>query len=201
MKKSAIFWSGWFLLFLVGGIAFLNQQRPHRLAKLFPAPSFEITGVTVRDVKPFRSQDLAGHPWVASFIYTRCAGPCPLLTARMAELQKRLPAVVHLVSFSVDPDGDTPQKLQEYATQFKADPERWTFARSDVRTLYKLLYEGFRLPIAQDPSAGEGYRITHSTRLVLVDAQGMIRGYYDGASPETVRSLQRAVQSLLREAA
>src|SRR5262249_55172554 len=67
--------------------------------------------------------DLLGKPWVACFIFTRCAGPCPRVSEQMQILQNRLKGIdVRLVSFSVDPDRDTPEDLRKYAKVYKADP-------------------------------------------------------------------------------
>jgi protein SCO1 len=140
--------------------------------------------------------DLKGRPWVAGFLFTRCAGPCPLIASRMSALQAELPSEVRLVTFTVDPEYDTPSVLRGYAARFRADPSRWWFLRADVATLYKLLYEGFHLPLAVDPSAPAPSRATHSARLVLVDGRGRPRGLYDSSDEDLANKLKRALGGL-----
>lgn len=182
------------LLLLAAGCA--AQAGPERLTAL---PGFEATGVSSNGKAfTFDQRSLAGAPYVASFVFTRCAGPCPAISGRMAGLQEALPAEVRLVSFSVDPDRDTPPVLAEYAERFGADPDRWWFARMEKAPLYELVYAGFKLTILVDPKAPSGYRSTHSTKLVLVDAAGTIRGYYDSNSEREMSRLKRDALALLK---
>lgn len=142
---------------------------------------------------------LRGKVWVADFIFTHCAGPCPLLSSRMSRLQEAVRELdgVRLVSFSVDPDRDTPAVLAEYARRYQADIERWLFLTGPKEPLYRLVGEGFRLAVEEGgPQAG---LITHSTRFVLVDQQGRIRGYYDGAEPGTADALLPDIRALLAD--
>jgi protein SCO1/2 len=154
-----------------------------------------------RSGRPLSRDDLAGQPWVADFIFTRCSGMCPALSTRMAELRRQLRergVQARLVSFSVDPTHDTPEVLRTYAGRFAGDDENWLFVTGERDALYDLISQGFRLSVAERtlPQGGdEGELITHSDRFVLVDAEGRIRGYYHGteadAVPELVRDLQK----------
>src|SRR6185369_9277822 len=84
--------------------------------------------------------DLLGKPWLACFIFTQCAGPCPRVSEQMAVLQKRLKELdVRLVSFTVDPDRDTPEVLRAYADKYGADPEKWWFLTGDKAEIYRLV--------------------------------------------------------------
>jgi len=121
-------------------------------------------------------EDLKGQVWVADFIFTRCAGICPAMSSKMLNLQQRLPREIRLVSFSVDPANDTPEVLTEYAKRYNADPERWLFLTGDPEAMQKLSVGGFKLGL--DPTGTDAEPITHSSRFVLVDRQGHIRGYY-----------------------
>lgn len=153
-----------------------------------PVPPFSLVERSGRSIS---RDDLAGRPWVADFIFTRCTGMCPALSTRMAELHRRLREQglqARLVSFSVDPSHDTPEVLREYATRFGAD-EGWLFVTGDRDVLYQLIGQGFRLSVADRPTeqaADSGELITHSDRFVLVDAAGRIRGYYHGADLDAV---------------
>ena len=144
-------------------------------------------------------QSLQGKVWVADFIFTHCAGPCPLLSSRMSRLQEAVRDLdgVRLVSFTVDPERDTPEVLAEYARRYQADAERWLFLTGPKEPLYRLVGEGFRLAV--DDGGPQAGLITHSTRFVLVDQQGRVRGYYDGAEPGTADALLPDIRALLAD--
>lgn len=189
---------------LMGAAAFLGITSARRApgqglsAGLREVPDFRLTAATSDSQRPLSRADLAGRPWIADFIFASCAGPCPLLSANMARLQARLPSAVRLVSFTVDPDRDTPKALKAYARRFRADPSRWYFLTGDKRPLYKLLSEGFKLATVEDPGAPSGLRVSHSTKFVLVDARGVLRGYYDGDDPDALARLEQDAASLSR---
>ena len=143
-------------------------------------PDFALTAVTVDGTSPLDLRALRGRSWIADFVYTRCAGPCPMLSANMAGLQKRLPKSVGLLSFTVDPDHDSPEVLTVYARKFAADPQRWFFVTGDKPALVKLFRDGFQISVAESVDAPEGQNVAHTTKFVLIDGDGRIRGYYDG---------------------
>jgi protein SCO1/2 len=163
-----------------------------------PAPAFTLTN---RDGRTVRRQDLAGKPWIADFIFTRCPASCPLMTARMARLNRELPrdSDVRLVSISVDPEHDTPQVLERYAESYKA-PARWLFLTGGKEEIYRLSRQGFKLGIEIPPPSAPGgpavEPILHSTRFVLVDGQGRIRGYYDGFDEDSMKKLARDLEAV-----
>jgi protein SCO1/2 len=148
--------------------------------------------------------DLKRQVWVADFVFTHCAGPCPLLSRRMQSLQEPLADYpgVRLVSFSVDPERDTPDVLAEYAKRYSAG-ERWLFLTGEKEPLYRLIMDGFKLGVDDGSALTAGVpgpgTITHSTRFVLVDREGRIRAYYDGSSEDIAEQLLPDVQALLRE--
>jgi protein SCO1/2 len=159
-------------------------------------PDFALTGVTTVGTAPLNLSGLAGRVWIADFIYTTCAGPCPLLSANMAGLQKKLPPAIGLLSFTVDPDNDTPQVLADYARRFGADPKRWLFVTGPQAAQVRLLREGFLLPAVASPGAPAGQNVSHSTKMVLIDAQGRIRGYYDGDDAASLDKIAVDARSL-----
>lgn len=163
-------------------------------------PPFELTRQDGRDLS---RSDLRGKVWIADFIFTTCAGPCPLMTQRMENLQTRFRNApdLRLVSFSVDPEYDTPEVLNEYATHFNARPERWAFLTGDRDAIYDLSIKGFKLAVADEADAGDyDHMIIHSTYFVLVDREARIRGYYDGTDSERLARLVDDTNILLREA-
>lgn len=146
------------------------------------------------DRRPVTRDDLAGGWWAADFIFTRCSGICPLLTSRMAEIAGAIPDL-RLVSFSVDPDHDTPEVLSEYAERARPDPvdrDHWRFVTGPRARLYDLIGSGFHLSVAEAAEGvtpPEGELITHSDRIVLIDPEGRIRGYYHGTENDAVERL------------
>jgi heme o synthase len=177
-----------------------------------PAPAFTMTE---RSGKPVTRDDLKGKVWVASFVFTRCSGPCPQVSATMARLQKELKLSenpnLRLVTFTVDPDRDTPNELKEYANRYQADPEKWLFLTGlPEAELHKLLKDGFKVTAQRSTSQEAGDEFDHSSRLAVVDKHGTIRGYFDGipskSSPdadtefeENLKRLREKVGQLLSE--
>jgi cytochrome oxidase Cu insertion factor (SCO1/SenC/PrrC family) len=160
-------------------------------------PEFALTEASGRSVT---LEDLRGKVWIASFIFTHCAGQCPIMTHHLALAQRELPARedLKLVSISVDPDRDTPAVLTRYAADHKADRSRWWFLTGDKAVIRRLAIETFKLPVADNPGSEEE-PILHSSKFVLMDRAGAIRGYYDGLEVETVRQLVRDARRLLAE--
>ena len=178
---------------VAGGLAVWLALPAPSLPVLGAVPSFTLVERSGRAVS---AADLAGHVWVADFVFTHCPTFCPLLTERMAGLQKALvPAAdpVRLVSFSVDPAHDTPEVLEDYARRAGAG-EGWLFVTGPRGALAALLRDGFKVAWADDgPPASP---ITHSDRFVLVDRALRIRGYYHGTEPDDVARLARDALAL-----
>lgn len=170
------------LLALAGGAYVVSVHRaPQEDEDLGQVGDFSLTE---RSGRTITRADLEGKVWVAAFFFTCCAGPCPQITGTMAELSQAFAAEpeVRLVSFTVDPERDTPAVLQKYSERYSADPNRWLFLTGGQATLYKLIESSFYLAVQQNEGAARtpGNEFTHSTRLVLVDRRGRIRGYFDG---------------------
>jgi len=183
------------LLVVAGAAALQRLRKPEPPPLLGHVPEFALTN---RDGRTIRRADLDGRPWIADFVFTRCPASCPMMSARMARLNRELAAdlPVRLVSISVDPTHDTPAVLQRYAESFQAT-DRWLFltgTREDVR---RLCIEGFKLGLDMAPAPGMGSEpILHSTRFVLVDGQGGIRGYYEAFDEESTARLERDLLAL-----
>jgi protein SCO1/2 len=154
-------------------------------------PDFELVD---QDGKPVTLGDLKGHVWVANFFFTSCAVQCPMMNTKMRQIHRALPdgAPARLVSITVDPDNDSPEVLADYAQAFRARDERWMFLTGDKQAIIHLARDGFKLPATDDPNV-------HSLRLVLVDRDGRIRGYFDSTDDESVASLQQKMTALLNE--
>jgi len=173
----------------------VNALRQRTVSSYGTVPSFQFVN---QNGQPFGSAQLAGKIWIADFIYTTCPGPCPMISSRMNELQKPLGKTdVHLVSFSVDPEKDTPDVLHRYAEKLQVEPGRWDFLTGPKSAIYKLSHDGFKLAIS-DGSDAQGIPV-HSTRIVLVDRHGQIRGYYDATEADAVTKLVADTNHLVRE--
>jgi cytochrome oxidase Cu insertion factor (SCO1/SenC/PrrC family) len=167
-------------------------NRSTSLPSYYPLPDFSLTDQTGKAVT---LHDLSGKVWVADFIFTNCGGTCPLMTGKMRKLQEALPPEIHLVSFTVDPGRDTPKVLAAYAGQNGANHDRWLFLTGDKQALYDVCVKGFKLPLdAEGGTLAEP--IAHSTRFVLVDKKGEIRGYYDGTEEDELKRLASDAKKL-----
>jgi protein SCO1 len=170
----------------------VNVLRQRTVSSYGSVPEFTLMN---QDGKNFGSADLRGKIWIADFVYSTCPGPCPMISSRMSELQKPLEKTdVHLVSFSVDPMKDTPEVLRGYAEKLHAEAGRWDFLTGPQSTIYNLSRDGFKLAVGEE----KGVPI-HSTRMILVDRNGAIRGYYDAVEPDAVTKLVADTTHLLRE--
>jgi cytochrome oxidase Cu insertion factor (SCO1/SenC/PrrC family) len=134
--------------------------------------------------------------WIADFIFTHCGGPCPAMSTRMAGLQKSLPDEIGLLSVSVDPVRDSPEVLARYAKQYEARPGRWLFVTGPKDAILSLLIRGFKVPAVITPDAPSVTRVAHSSRFVLVDKEGRLRGYYDSDDETELAKLARAAKRL-----
>lgn len=171
-------------------------RRPEPPPVLGQLPDFTLTN---RDGRPVSLADLSGTLWVADFVFTRCPASCPMMTARMARLGRDLPQglPVRFVSFSVDPDYDTPEVLQRYAESFSA-PDHWLFLTGTREQILHLTTKGFLLGLELTPPPGMDAPepILHSTRFVLVDGEGRIRGYYEAFDEEAMKRLEADLRAL-----
>ncbi len=194
-------WAGAFLLFVLAVTMAYSMWRGAEQRDVMPmpvlraVPDFRLTDQTGAEVT---RESLRGKVWVTNFFFTRCTGPCPLLTARMAEFHKaleRAPEVL-LVSFSVDPEYDTPEVLSAYADQWQADPARWKFLTGDPATMTRLVTDGFMQVLEADSVTGEP---VHGTMFMMVDGNGMVRGLFNFEDPELLPKMLMGAGNLLRE--
>ena len=197
-SQKVITFALWGLLFaamaFVVAMKFWPRHEPSNLPVLWPAAQFSLVD---QDGKAFSSQELRGRPWVAGYVFTNCAGLCPRLTATMAQLQKQVPADVHLVSFSVDPENDKPEVLKKYAATYKADESRWHFLTGPKDKVIELVGD-MKMPYGESKNPAEP--ILHSDKLTLIDADGNVREHYDSKDPEKLKQLAADAEALAREA-
>ena len=178
-------------LLLAAGILASCGGTPPALPSYNKITPFQLTS---QSGALFDSQkELAGKIWIADFIFTSCTGPCPRMSAFMLRLQNEFQSLpdVRLVSFTVDPATDVPEVLAEYAKRFKAQPGRWFFLTGEREDLHKLSREAFLLGDVTG-------NLEHSTRFVLIDKQGAIRGYYMSSQVDDMNKLIADTRTLAR---
>jgi protein SCO1/2 len=138
--------------------------------------------LTDQSGRPVSEAALRGQVWAAAFFFTRCPTVCPRITRRMRDLQQAAASggvKLQLVSFSVDPENDTPDALTAYAKQYGADLATWHFLTGDLEVVRKTSEQGFKLALDGKATPGaEHFGLFHGSHLVLVDGAGQIRGYY-----------------------
>lgn len=154
----------------------------------------EIGDFTLTDQNgaPFESSSLTGKIYIADFFFTSCSGICPVMSKAMAELQAELAGEprVAFVSITVDPATDTPEVLTRYAARYGAEPGRWHFLTGEAEAIQRLAKERFLLGYGDEP-------VNHSSRFVLVDGAGAIRGFYFGNEPASIAALKQDLRRLL----
>lgn len=186
------------MLFSLGGLLWLNLRLTGKgffgttpLPVLAQLPDFRLAE---RSGQKLGLSDLKGKVWIADFIFTRCPGPCPRMSSRMAALQRdfRSEEGLRLVSISVDPEFDTQEVLTTYAAQYQAEAGRWFFLTGDKTAIHHLAKSGFLVGGVDDVTL-------HTTRFVLIDRQGRVRGYYSSSDEDDLRKLGNDARALLRE--
>jgi protein SCO1 len=190
LQRAAARYTGspWFWLAFVGLLfaypitSSLRRTIPTAPPVMFALPEFALTDHLG---KPFGSKELAGHVWIANFVFTSCPTRCPELTETMKRVQKRMRHMgdaVFLVSISVDPERDTPAVLAEYAKKYQVNPRRWRFLTGDLSAVKEAVEKGFKMPMDKNEPPAEQpqlFDITHGTRFVLVDQENRVRGLYE----------------------
>ena len=196
-KKRIVFMVA--MLTLALGIALVGRNfRPlPPLPVIGQIPAFSL--IDHRGAR-FDATSLAGKAWVADFIFTSCKQSCPRLTARMTQLHDLVAKKrgnkdlgVRFVSFSVDPDNDTPEVLSAYAARMKADPASWSFVTGPSEDVQSTIVKGFKVTAQRiDQGAGE-YDVLHGNWFVLGDGAGLIRGYYSTDTDADIDVIARDV--------
>jgi protein SCO1/2 len=180
------------LVVLVLGAALLGVLAARAMLALRPVEELPVLGevppftLTDQTGAVFSDRDLAGRPWIATFVYSTCPGPCPRVIEKMQAADRRLShdPRVRLVSITVDPAADTPEVLAIYGRNRNIDPARWKFLTGAPDTVFALVRGGFKLGVERDDTASpEVGPVIHSLMAVLVDGSRQVRGYYDTNDP------------------
>jgi len=157
---------------------------------------FELTDQSSQSVS---KNDLLGKPWLASFIFTQCAGPCPRVTAAVQELYSKYQETpLRFVTFTVDPARDTPQALAQYADFYQADPAKWFFLTGERDALYGLINGSFLMPVLEAEDPEPGFEIIHTTNICLVNPAGQVVGKYNSLLATDMVRLRRELDRMLK---
>jgi len=214
-----IVWSGLALTIAAILVMFiLKQAREQQSAvELWPVGSANVSGETLpilfeipdfaltnQNSQVVTRSSLRGQIWIADIIFTLCAGPCPEMTRRMAELQAAIPAdqPVKFVTLTAHPEHDTPAVLQSHARRFLAQPGRWHFLTGAKKQIADLAIHGLKLTAIEkeaDKQENLNDLFIHSTLFVLIDQQGRARATFESDAPDMKPRLLAAVEQLLRE--
>lgn len=189
---------GTFVFLVLAGLIFLvysfisgGSDSAKTLPKVNVVSSFALID---QDGKMFGDEDLRGKVWVVDFIFTRCKGPCPLMTEKMAELQREFKGDerVHFVTITMDARFDSPKVMKEFAEERGADFSTWHFLTGNAEEILSIARNIFKVPADRDPEM-------HTTRFVLIDKEGFIRSYHDSLEPESFGSLKSHLHSLKKK--
>jgi protein SCO1/2 len=170
-----------------------TAQSPDGLPVLFEAPPFKLLD---QNGQPFTQEQLRGRPYVAAFVFTHCAGPCPMMFGKLAKMQETIPdPQVRLVTFTVDPERDTPAVLKQKLADLNADEKRWTFLTGDNQSI-DAVARGMLQPKPMDGDSP----LLHSENFLLFDAQGRCRGVFYSKDDAAMDKLKAAATQLAAEA-
>ena len=200
MRRPLTFFVWFIPVILVGSwVIFPSCSKPEYTIDLSPIGTLVDFELTDQNGNVFSKKSMAGKIWIVDFFFTRCPSICPLLTESMEKVAERWKSEkkVRFLSITVDAEYDQPQILKAFANEHALPQSRWTFLTGSPDAIHTLCEESFLLALGSAmKSNGE---ISHSSRLVLVDSQGQVRGYFDGLDEFEAPRLDQALQTLLLE--
>ena len=201
-----LIWGGIALTIAAVTLAFLwSRIRPFETRVDLPL-QYRLPGFTLTNQfgEPVTLEDFRGKVWVADIIFTRCAGPCPVMTRKLSEVQAALPrsSRARLVTLTTDPEYDTPAVLKRFGQRFDADFARWSFLTGRKDQITRLAVDGLKLiALPKDPAQRESDAdlFIHSELFVVVDKRGNVRAAFESYQPDALEKVQAAVRQLERE--
>lgn len=178
-------WCWIFCLVLIFGAC---SRQSTELPVFGGMPTFQLKD---QEGNAFTPEKLKGKVCLVNFVFTSCGMTCPMLTRRMKGVQDQLLEKysekildqARIVSFSVDPERDTPERLASYAKEYGANPRLWVFLTGPLNEVTRAVVSGFKISMGKQPveTMGEAeiFEVVHGEKFVLMDSRGTIRGYYD----------------------
>ncbi len=144
------------------------------------------------------NNDLADQLYVADFFFTSCPSICPIVKKQMLRIYKEFEDndKIRLVSHTIDPKRDTPERLKRYAAELNVDTDKWIFLTGDKDSLLEMANEYF-VAALEDSEAPGGF--DHSGKILLVDTKRHIRSFADGTEADEVTRLLGDINNLLKE--
>lgn len=179
------------VMVLFGGYFFKAAMKTEQLPVYGKVQAFSLVD---QKGEAFSMNKLRGKVWVADFFFTTCVDICPIMSKNMADLSRTFEAVpgVKFVSFTVNPENDSPEVLQAYADKLEKGKDNWYFLTGERAEIKKVAVGSFKLGDIKEP-------VFHSSKFPLVDRNGHIRGYYDGTDTADVSRLFKDASALLKE--
>lgn len=167
----------------------LAEESRRQLEVIRQAPEFSLT---TSGGKTFTEEDFAGKITVLQFMFTRCPSICPMMTSKLANMYELYDHsdAVQFVQITVDPDYDSPQVLEDFADQYGRDDDRWVLLHGPEEPLKQVAETGFQVR-SDFPN--------HSTKFILIDPQGRLRGYFEYSRPASMNALRAAIRQLHKE--
>lgn len=162
----------------------------------FSIPPFEVTN---QDGETVTNESLKGNIYVSEFFFTSCPTICPIMTGQLMRVHEKFKNEERLkiVSFTLDPDYDTPEKLKDHAKRLGINTNQWWFLNDKKSETYELAQKGYFVTALEDSAEPGG--IVHSGKVSLIDGDGHIRAYYDGTVEADVNVLINDIATLLEE--
>ena len=190
---KALIWGSLLLILISGGTLIIlkkNQSAQWQLPVFGTVPAFQFDECRG---EPFGLDNMRGKINIVDFVFTRCQSACPVMTGKMIQLYEAFKDNdnVQFVSISVDPDYDTLEVLRKYAEDHGVTDKRWVFLRAPIEKVRWIAEKGF-LVSGDLPGL-------HSTKLILVDQKGRIRGYYDSYDNLVVETLKSHINNLVQQ--
>ena len=208
-KLPQTLWLGVALLLGFLGLAYLlslaefKQQQRQSLPVIGAVAGFTLTN---QDGKATSLADLTNRVWVADIIFTRCAGPCPVITGHMKSLEAALPKTsdAKLVTLTTDPDFDTPAMMKRYGERFGADFNRWMFLTGTKAQIAALGAGSLKLSAVPKPVAEQTNAVDlfiHTTIFVIVDKHAQLRGSFEtvGDGVDWTNAVQPRIVAAVRQ--
>lgn len=182
------------LIVILSACSIGGPEKPNKVS--YPVADFTYVN---QDNKNIGLEDLKGQVWIADFIFTNCDTICPPMTANMAKLQQMIKDEgldAHLVSFSVDPEVDTPEKLKEFAGKFNVDLTNWDFLTGySQKEIEDFALNSFKGLVQKTDQSDQ---VTHGTSFYLVDQTGTILNYYSGTSDTPFEQIISDIKALTK---
>jgi protein SCO1/2 len=171
-------------------------KRPAVLETYGVIPDFQFTR---QDGARCPNKEMLGKVSIANFIFTRCPTVCPVFTMKMQRVAEKVSDRIQLISFSVDPEYDTPERLAEYARDHGIDTRRWHFLTGEHKAVKDTVEGALKISMERQGEDENGVPdIVHGSHFVLFDGQGQIRGYYNSDDADRIATMIRDAESLAK---